>query len=177
MPSTVADQEGLVRANSRLSIIAGVATALAGVPGVLLLRFGGSPGVLVLGGLVFVAAAAFGLRIPAIRVAPRPPEPQEKAELRSAGVVLAASAMGYLRGVAGFITLLLAFELRGGIDPGPSATGVEIGHRVREAMGLERLDLTSGGAPPWHFGVAVAGVGLGGPSRSPTGSAGAHPLP
>lgn len=162
VPSTVADNEALVRANSRLSVLAGASTAAAGVPGVILLRLGGSPWVLTFGGLVFLAATVAATQIPAVKVASRPAEAQEKAELRSAGVVLAASAMGYLRGVAGFITLLLAFELRGGIDPGPSATGVEVGHQVREAMGLERLDLTTGGAPPWHFGVALLGVGLGG---------------
>ncbi|MEL7156617.1 MAG: MFS transporter [Actinomycetota bacterium] len=162
VPSTVADNEALVRANSRLSVLAGASTAAAGVPGVILLRLGGSPWVLTFGGLVFLAATVAATQIPAVKVAPRPAEPQEKAELRSAGVVLAASAMGYLRGVAGFITLLLAFELRGGIDPGPNATGVEVGHRVREAMGLERLDLTTGGSPPWHFGIALLGVGLGG---------------
>ncbi|MEM8923253.1 MAG: MFS transporter [Actinomycetota bacterium] len=162
VPTTVADNEALVRANARLSVIGGVATATAGIPGVILLRLGGSPWVLVLGGILFVAAALFALRIPATQVAAAPAEADEKAELRSAGIILAASAMGYLRGVAGFITLLLAFTLRGGIDPGPTATGVEVGHRVREAMGLERLDLTSGGAPAWHFGVVLIGVGLGG---------------
>ncbi|MEM9132201.1 MAG: MFS transporter [Actinomycetota bacterium] len=162
VPTMVPDNEALVKANARLSVLAGAATAAAGIPGVILLRFGGSPWVLSVGCAVFLAATVAATRIPAVKVAPRPPEQTEKAELRSAGVILAASAMGYLRGVAGFITLLLAFELRGGIDPGPSAAGVEIGHRVREAMGLERLELATGGAPPWHFGVAITGVGLGG---------------
>jgi hypothetical protein len=118
--------------------------------------------VLIAGGLVFIVAAFFGARIPAIQVAALPAEAEEKAELRSAGIVLAASAMGYLRGVVGFVTLLLAFELRGGIDAGPTAPGVHIGHRVRESLGLDRLDLTTGGAPPWHFAVALIGAGLGG---------------
>ncbi|MGF1596248.1 MAG: MFS transporter [Acidimicrobiales bacterium] len=162
VPTTVRDQEGLVRANSRLSVLAGMASAAVGIPGVALLRIGGSPLVLTFGTALFVLAALFASRIPSVKVAPLPPEPEEKAELRSAGIVLAASAMGYLRGVGGFITLLLAFELRGGIDPGPTAAGVELGHRVREGLGLERLVLTSGGAPAWHFGVALVGVGLGG---------------
>ncbi len=162
VPSTVADQDELVRANARLSILAGVSTGLAGAPGVLLLRFGGSAWVLGLGCAVYLAAATMALRIPAVKVAPTPADPEERAELRGSGIVLAASAMGYLRGVAGFITLLLAFTLRGGIDPGPTATGVEMGHRVREGLGLEPLDLATGGAPPWHFGVALTGVGLGG---------------
>lgn len=162
VPAIVSDQDELVRSNSRLSVLAGVASATAGVPGVILLRVGGSPAVLSLGVVVFLAAVVFATRIPAVKVASSPPEPDEKAELRGAGIVLASSSMGYLRGVGGFITLLLAFSLRGGIDPGPTAAGVEIGHRVREAFGLDRLDLTTGGAPPWHFGIALIGVGLGG---------------
>ena len=162
VPSTVRDTEELVRSNARLSVLAGVASGVAGVPGVILLQFGGSPSVLVLGGLVFATGVVFATQIPPIKVAPDREEPEERRELRSSGIVLAASAMGFLRMVAGFITLLLAFELRGGIDPGPSEPGVEVGHRVREALGLERLDLATGGAPAWHFGVAVVGVGAGG---------------
>ncbi len=162
VPSMVKSQDALVRSNSRLSVLGGASAAAAGIPGVILLRFGGSSVVLALGAAVFGLAAIFGTQIPAVKVAARPPEPQEKAELRSAGVVSAATAMGYLRGVGGFITLLLAFALRGGIDLGPTAAGVQIGHRVREALGSEQLDLTTGGAPPWHFGIALVGVGLGG---------------
>ncbi|MGI9614573.1 MAG: MFS transporter [Acidimicrobiales bacterium] len=162
VPSMVPDQEALVRSNARLSVLSGVSAAAAGIPGVILLRFGGSPVVLGLGGALFVIAAVLAMQIPAVKVAPAPAEAEEKAELRSAGIVLAATSMGFLRGVAGFITLLLAFSLRGGIDPGPTSPGVQIGHRVRDALGLEQLDLTSGGAPAWHFGIALAGVGLGG---------------
>ncbi len=162
VPSMVNNQEDLGRSSARLSVLGGFSSAAAGIPGVILLTIGGSALVLSLGGAVFVFGIIMATQIPSVKVATSPPEAQERAELRSAGVVLAASATGYLRGVAGFITLLLAFELRGGIDPGPTATGVEVGHRVREGLGLERLDLTTGGAPPWHFGVALVGVGLGG---------------
>lgn len=163
VPSMVSDDDALVRSNARLSVLSGVSAAVAGIPGVLLLRYGGgSPGVLTLGAVIFVVGALLATRIPAVKVAPRPAEPEERAELRSAGIILASSGMGYLRAVAGFITLLLAFALRGGIDPGPTSAGVEVGHRVREALGFARLDLTTGGAPPWHFGVALIGVGLGG---------------
>ncbi len=162
VPAMVRSEEALVKSNARLSVLAGVSSGVAGVPGVILLQLFGSGAVLGLGAVVFAGAALFALQIPRVTIAPSPPEPQEKAELRSAGVVLAATAMGYLRGVAGFITLLLAFTLRGGIDPGPTAPGVNIGHQVRESLGFEQLDLTTGGAPVWHFGLALVGVGLGG---------------
>ncbi len=162
VPTTVDTEEALVRSNSRLSILSAVSGAAAGVPGVLLLRLGGAPWVLSLGVAVFVAAAVMGFRIPATKVAAKPVEQAERAELKRTGILVASSAMGYLRGAVGFVTMLLAFDLRGGIDPGPTSAGVEIGHQVRESLGFDRLDLTSGGSPPWHFGVALIGVGLGG---------------
>lgn len=162
VPTTVNSEEALVRSNSRLSILSAVSGAVAGIPGVALLQLGGAEWVLGLGVIVFLVAAVMAYRIPATKVADRPVEQAERAELKGAGILVASSAMGYLRGAVGFITMLLAFDLRGGIDPGPTSAGVEIGHRVREALGFVRLDLTSGGAPPWHFGVALIGVGAGG---------------
>jgi hypothetical protein len=162
VPTTVSTEEALVRSNSRLSILSAVSGAAAGVPGVILLRLGGAPWVLAFGVLIFIGAAVMATRIPSTKVASGPAPQEERAELKGAGILVASSAMGYLRGAVGFITMLLAFDLRGGIDPGPVGAGVEIGHRVRESLGLDRLDLTSGGAPPWHFGVALIGVGLGG---------------
>ncbi len=162
VPTTVADEGELVRSNSRLSILSAAAGAGAGIPGVLLLQLGGAPWVLAFGVLIFLAMMVAAFQIPPTQVAARPAEREEKAELRSSSILLASSAMGFLRGGTGFVTMLLAFDLRGGIDPGPTSVGVEVGHRVRESLGLERIDLTSGGAPPWHFGVALIGVGLGG---------------
>jgi len=162
VPTTVRTEEELVRSNSRLAILSALSAGLAGIPGVILLRLGGAPWVLGLGVLVFLAAAIVGFGMPSTTVAPQAEAIEERAELRSTGILLASSAMGFLRGAVGFITMLLAFALRGGIDPGPTAAGVEIGHRVRQSLGFESLDLTSGGAPPWHFGVALLGVGLGG---------------
>ncbi len=162
VPGIVTDEEALVAANSRLSIISALSAAAAGIPGVLLLKLGGASWALVFGGLIFVAGALFGFQIPATRVASSPADAEEKAELRGSGIILAASAMGYVRGVVGFLTMLLAFELRGGVDPGPIGVGVEIGHQVREALGGLRLDLATGGSPTWHFGVVLLATGVGG---------------
>ncbi|MEM7326827.1 MAG: MFS transporter, partial [Actinomycetota bacterium] len=161
VPTTVDSEEELVRSNSRLSILSALSAATIGIPGVILLQLG-AEWVLGLGVIVFLAAAVMGTQIPATKVAARPAAESERAELKSAGILVASSAMGFLRGGVGFVTMLLAFDLRGGINPGPVSAGVEIGHRVRESLGLVRLDLSSGGAPPWHFGVALIGVGLGG---------------
>jgi len=162
VPGTVSDAEGLVKANSRLSIISALAGGLAGIPGVLLLRFVGSPATLGLAVLVFAGGAVLGLAIPKTKVATEAAGDEEKSELRGSGIILAASAMGYVRGVVGFLTMLLAFDLRGGVDPGPTAAGLEIGHGLRSAMGEDRIELASGGAPTWHFGLVLLALGVGG---------------
>ena len=162
VPTTVESDAVLVRSNSRLAILSALSGAAASIPGVALLELGGAPWVLGLGVIVFLTATVLGFGIPSTTVAIRGEDPAERRKLLGAGILVSSSAMGYLRGVVGFITMLLAFDLRGGVDPGPTSAGVEIGHRIRELMGFERLDLTSGGAPPWHFGVALVGVGIGG---------------
>ncbi len=162
VPTLVDSESELVRSNSRLAITAAISGAAASLPGVVLLSYGGAPWVLGFGVVIFLAATISALRIPAKVVAANPEPSEERAELKSSSILLASSAMGYLRGAVGFVTMLLAFDLRGGVNPGPTSAGVEIGHRVREAIGYARLDLTTGGSPPWHFGVALAGVGLGG---------------
>ncbi len=168
IPNLVSDESRLVQANSRLSIISALSAAMAGIPGVALLALGGASWTLYFDVFIFLAAAALAVKIPATKVASEKANETERHELRGSNIVLASSAMGYMRAVVGFLTMLLAFELRGGVDPGPTATGVEIGHRVRELTGLGRLDLTSGGSPTWHFGVVLAFTGIGGLSGAVT---------
>jgi hypothetical protein len=159
-----------VRANSRLSIISAISATIAAVPGGIILLLGGAPWVLVFAGLVFAFGGVLALRIPLIthrsraESGERPEDDDGEASglaMRKGGVLLASSAMAYVRGVTGFITMLLAFALRGGVDPGPTGAGVEMGHRVREALGEARLDLAVGGSPTWHFGAVVAASGMG----------------
>ena len=52
------------------------------------------------------------LRIPTTQVAAAPATAAESAELHGAGIRLAASAMGLVRGIVGFLTFLLLFDLR-----------------------------------------------------------------
>lgn len=162
VPGLVGGQEQLVKANSRLSIISALAGGLAGIPGVILLKVGGSPWTLGLAAVVFATGAVLGSKIPPTKVASGPAGDEERSELRGSGIILAASAMGYVRGVVGFLTMLLAFELRGGIDPGPTADGLAIGHEIRQALGQVRIELASGGAPTWHFGLVLLAMGVGG---------------
>lgn len=132
VPTVVRSHDGLVEANSKLSLISGVVGFAAAIPGVALLQVGGSEWVLFLAAIVFAAGVAVAWQIPKVQIAATPESVEAKAELRGAGVLLAASAMGLLRGVVGFLTFLLAFALR------------------------------TDGSPTWHFGVVLALSAVGG---------------
>lgn len=116
VPSTVASDDELVEANSRLAIASVVAGFAAAVPGVLVLKIGflGGSWVLRLAAVVFAVAAIASLRIA------RPAQPKEKigsdsaakAELHAPTIRLASTAMALLRGVVGFMTFLVAFDFR-----------------------------------------------------------------
>ncbi len=97
--------------------------------------------------------------------------PVERAELRGAGVLLAASAMAVLRAVVGFLSFLAAFALRGddaptwwfGVILAASAlaalVGAVLAPRLRRRIPEERILLAS---LVVVAGVAVAMVGVGG---------------
>lgn len=130
VPTTVATDAELVEANSKLTLISGIVGFVAALPGLALLQLG--PGwVLGLAAAVFSAATVFGLRLPRTAVAAEPTDAAERAELRSGGILLGATAMGLLRLVVGFLTFLVAFGLR------------------------------NDGAPAWWFGAVIAASGAG----------------
>jgi hypothetical protein len=96
----------------------------------------------VVASVVFAVAAGLAVRIPATRVASDPADTLERKELRGGAILLAASAMGLLRGIVGFLTFLLAFELRTddaetwkfGLVLAVSAVGALLGAMVAPAM-------------------------------------------
>ncbi len=126
VPTAVRGDDELVEANSKLSLISGIVGFLAAVPGAVALRLGGSEWVLGMAAAVFAVGVVVSWQVPRTQVAAEEESLEAKAELRGVGVLLAASAMGLLRGVVGFLTFLLAFALR------------------------------TGDAPTWHFGVVLA---------------------
>lgn len=140
VPTLVRDHAALVEANSKLSLVSGVVGFAAGLPGVLVLHLLGAQWVLGFGVVLFGLSTVLAVRLPRLAIAGRPADPQERAELRGAGVLLAASAMGLLRGIVGFMTFLVAFFLR------------------------------TDGAPAWWFGVVIAvsaGGAMAGAALSP----------
>lgn len=154
VPGLVRDPAQLVEANSKLTLISGLMGFLAAIPGVALLQLG-SEWVLGLAAVVFSVTTLAAYRIPRTRVAPEAPGPEERAELRGAGILLAASAMAVLRGLVGFLVFLLAFALRSegapawwfGVIVGASAVGAVVGAatapRLRRSITEERILLAS----------------------------------
>lgn len=162
VPTVVIGDHALVEANSKLQVLSGIAAFAAGLPGALVLWVVSPGAVALLAVVVFVAASVASLRVPVTTVAGEPPDLAEREEMRSAGVLSAASAMGTIRWVVGFVTFLLAFVLRG------AATTPRLGAVAGRAAAVpgapvDPADLAPVGAPPvWHFGVIVALTGIGG---------------
>lgn len=114
VPTVVRSDDALVEANSKLSLISGLASFVGVVPAAILLQLLGAQWSLGLGMVTYGAAAVIGLRITPVRVAEESADETERLELRGAGIILAGSAMGIIRGCVGFLTLLVAFDFRGG---------------------------------------------------------------
>jgi len=119
---------------------------------------------------VFLAAAVSALRLPATQVATSGPDEEELTELRSTRVVVVATAMAVIRGIVGFSTMLIAFELRGGAQISAAET---LARNVARNLGdiMLRLEVLPLDQPPkWYFAVvvplSVAG-GLAGASIAP----------
>jgi len=170
VPMVVDSDAGLVEANSKLQLISGLAGFAFGIPGGVLLLIEPAATVF-LAALVFAAASVASFRVPKTTVASDPPDEEERAELRSAAVLSASSAMGSLRAIVGFVTFLLAFALRGGSDVPPSGTalGTTVGRTVSD-MTVTAGDLAPSGPPAWNFGVVIAasiGGGLLGAAAAP----------
>ena len=125
VPTLVTHRRDLVEANSKLVVISGLAGLAAAVPGVLLFQIG-PEWVLLLAVVAFGLATVAATRVPRTTVAAEPVDELERTELRGIGVLLAASAMGVVRAVVGFMTFLLAFWLK---DEGAAAIwfGVLVG--------------------------------------------------
>jgi hypothetical protein len=65
------------------------------------------------GAVVFAIATVTAFSVPSVIVASQPADDTERVELHSSSILLAASAMGILRGIVGFLTFLFAFDYKG----------------------------------------------------------------
>ena len=136
------DDERLAVANARLGLLASLAGFAASLPAIAVLKLLGGPWVLRVDMLVFVAAMIAALRLPVRKPARADAEPVSSNSAAGEGpapgtgadaqwrpprgalaglglaatadpeVTLALSAMSVLKGLVGFLTFLLAFDLR-----------------------------------------------------------------
>lgn len=156
--------------NARLGLLASLAGFAAALPAVVILKLGGAQWVLYADIVVFAAAAVAGSRLP-VSTAARAAQAEEAHAARPdeepgwepgtplealtnnahPEVVLAATVMSLLRGLVGFVTFLLAFELRRlhaeawwfGFMLGASTVGAVIGvlvvPRLRRLVGEPQM--------------------------------------
>lgn len=172
VPGVVMSDEELVEANSKLQLLSGLMSFAGAAPAALLFAIFDDPSVaLALAVCTFATTAGLALRIPKVAVAPAAATPEERAEMRSAGVLLAAAGMGLLRGIVGYLTLYFAFHFREedqlaafGLVAAVSVAGTLLGSigapRLRQVWPEERmlisaLVLTVGTGV---FALAVGGV-------------------
>lgn len=171
VPTVVRNDAELVEANSKLQILSGLAAPGAGILAGPAYAIAGSQGVLGVALVVYAASTFAALRIPSTQVAQTPVSEAEAAELRGAGVLLAASAMALIRGMVGFLTLLLVFELRqeptwnlGVVAAGTGAgalVGAALAPKLRRSFTEERMitlllgvTVAIGAACAWIGGLA-----------------------
>ncbi len=151
VPSTVRTDGELVEANSKLSLLSGLMGFVGAAPAALLFKLGGPEWALGLAMVTFIGTAVVGLKLPKEPVAELPVGADERAELRSVGLLLSASAMGLIRGIVGFLTLLLAFDFRrpdvpswhfavvAGVSVLGSLAGAAVAPRLRRVAPEERM--------------------------------------
>jgi len=159
VPTVVESDAALVEANSKLQLLSGLAGFAAGIPGGLLILAVGPGATALLASITFAVGVVAALRVPSTTIAAEPAGDAERAELRSAGVLSAASAMGTLRAIVGFVTFLLAFALRGADRFAELGTGLGRlagANRVGAEPTPDQLVAAVGGPPAWHFAVIVA---------------------
>ena len=121
VPNTVSGEGELVAANSRLAVLSVLAGFVAAIPGVIVLKVGflGAPWVVRLAAVTFAATAVAGFRLtrPGAGADRLPPVAVGDAALHVASVRMAATAMGVMRAIVGFLTFLIAFSFRGDDAP------------------------------------------------------------
>ena len=159
VPRYVTSKINLVQANSRLALISAVMSLVGAGIGAAL-AFLGSPAVAAGAATVgYLVAAAITLQLPRIPVAQQRPTETERSALRAATILLSAWVMAGIRGAVGFVTFMLAFELRGGEEGlDVSAAGAALGGAVASERGIDVVGDPS--APFWHYAVVVAAAGL-----------------
>jgi hypothetical protein len=135
VPAVVADNDELVRANSRLAIMSIGAGTIAAPIAASVLKLVGAPWVLRLAGAVFVLGTLAALRIPRSQTIGPDETQDQRAQLHVRSIVVAGSAMGLLRGVVGFFTFFAAFTLKKSHEPAWMFGVVLVGSAIGNGVG------------------------------------------
>ena len=160
VPTTVSSDAELVDKNSRLTILSGVAGAIGAAPAVLLSWLGGPAWAVGLAMLAYAAALFLGTQLPDEEPVEEADHTSETQEVRTRGIFLAASAMAVMRSIVGFMTWMVAFAFRGGVDDiDLSAVGKSTGAAIRTALGYPVVDESVTSA--WQLGVILVAFGGG----------------
>ena len=129
------EQQGYAPLNARLTLLGTLAGFAVSVPGVIIYKLAGSPGVLILATIVFVGAAVAAARLPVIsgkraerlwtdsetrvreygtagEALAREQDLMQLQPIANPEVMLGLTAMCIVRGLTGFMTFMLAFGLR-----------------------------------------------------------------
>lgn len=135
VPTVVDDSEELVSANSRLALL-GIIAGMIGAPiaGLFLKVLDGSWS-LRAGAFVFFAGAVLAMAVPKPAQRPQEETKEQRGALHIPSIIAAGSAMGFVRGVVGFMTFFGAFVLKDAGKPewvlgvllGASAVGNGLG--------------------------------------------------
>ncbi len=112
VPALVDDESELVLANSRLALLSVVGGIVAAPLAGGILKLAGGGWVLRVGAVVFFIAGVVAIGIPRARFVGTPETKAEKQALHAPSIVSAGTAMGFVRGVVGFMTFFLAFVLK-----------------------------------------------------------------
>ena len=138
VPAVVNNQEELVSANSRLAML-GILAGMIGAPiAGLFLHFLDGAWVLRAGAFVFFAGAVLAIAVPKPKRLPEGETEAQRGALHIPSIIAAGSAMGFVRGVVGFMTFFGAFVVKSehaqnwffGVLLGASALGNGIGTMI-----------------------------------------------
>jgi len=112
VPTVVGADHELVRANSRLALMSILAGTIGAPFAGLILKVLGGDWVLRAGSLVFFGAGALALAVPRARTAAPDETVAQRAALHVPTIIRAGTAMGFVRGVVGFMTFFGAIVLK-----------------------------------------------------------------
>ena len=169
VPAVVDSPDELVRANSRLALIAVLCGAVAAPFAAAILKISSAAWVLRTGSLIFAVGIFAALAIPRARRRSGRPRPRRSASSSTrASIVIAGSAMGLVRGVVGFTTFFAAFVLKKQGEPawvyGLVLIAGALGNAARDRHRAVVAQARAGGVDPRRFAgrardpVAVRGA-------------------